>query len=225
MKHSLTIKFIAIVLTAISVVAALAGGIGIIAMENANLYADDVSKLQDLEYDSIARTIAQDSANLYTVETFGNLPYLLERSLFNDPAERSDVDHWAVTIMENGQPVSSAGAANGNIAFTKTFTLQPLYPIVYIPEVDAEEETPDPTAPTEPDPSPTDYLYRETETIWENGRLASYTLYYYEAPEYTVTVSLQPNVLINSKLQILTDMFPYRYTFIGILAASLILFS
>ena len=45
MKHSLTIKFIAIVLTAISVVAALAGGIGIIAMENANLYADDVSNV------------------------------------------------------------------------------------------------------------------------------------------------------------------------------------
>ncbi len=225
MKHSLTVKFIVILLTALSVVSALAGGIGIIAMENANLYVDDVSKLQDLEYESIARTIAQDYAQLQAVEKYGNLPYLLERSLFKDPAERSDVDHWAVTIMENGQPLSSAGYASGNIAFSKTFTIQPLYPIVDIPEEDTEEDTEDPTAPTEPDTSPTDYLYRETETIWENGRLASYTLYYYEAPEYTVTVSLQPNVLINSKLQILTDMFPYRHAFVGILAVSLILFA
>ncbi len=226
MKHSLTAKFIAIVLTALSVISALAGGIGIIAMENANLYVDDVSKLQDLEYESIARTIAQDYADVHAVETFGNLPYLLERSLYSYPQERGDADYWSVTLLEKGKPISNAGYASQNIAFSKTFTIQPLYPIVDIPEDDTEEEeSQDPTEPTEPDTSPSDYLYRETETIWENGRLSSYTLYYYEAPEYTVTVSLQPNVLINSKLQILTDMFPYRHTFIGILAVSLILFA
>ena len=225
MKHSLTLKFIVILLTALSIVSALAGGIGIIAMENANLYVDDVSKLQDLEYESIARTIAQDYADLYAVEAYGNLPYLLERNLYSYPEERGDTDYWAVTLMENGLHLTSAGAAGGNIAFTKTFTIQPLYPIVDLSEEDTGEELQDPTAPTEPDTSPTDYLYRETETIWENGRLSSYTLYYYEAPEYTVTVSLQPNVLINSKLQILTDMFPYRFAFVGILAIGLVLFA
>lgn len=225
MKHSLTLKFIVILLTALSVISAFAGGIGIIAMENANLYVDDVSKLQDLEYESIANTIAQDYADLYAVETYGNLPYLLERSLYNDPQDRPDSDYWTATILENGLPVTSLGSASQNIAFTKTFTIRPLYPIVDIPDEDTGEDPEDPTNPTEPDTSPTDYLYRETETIWENGRISSYTLYYYEAPEYTVTVSLQPNVLINSKLQILTDMFPYRHTFIGILAAGLILFA
>ncbi len=225
MKHSLTLKFIVILLTALSVISALAGGIGIIAMENANLYVDDVSKLQDLEYESIAKTIAQDYANLYAVETYGNLPYLLERSLYNHPEERGDADHWAVAMFEADNQVANAGSVSGNVAFTKTFTIQPLYPIVDLPQEDTKEDSQETTEPTKPDTSPTDYLYRETETIWENGRLASYTLYYYEAPEYTVTVSLQPNVLINSKLQILTDMFPYRYTFIGILAAGLILFA
>ena len=225
MKHSLTVKFIVILLTALSVVSALAGGVSIIAMENANLYVDDVSKLQDLEYESIAKTIAQDYAELYAAETFGNLPYLLERSLFNDPQERSDADHWYVTLSEGETPLANAGTSGGNAAFSKTYTIQPLYPIIHIPQEDDEQEVQDPTAPTEPDTSPTDYLYRETETIWENGGLSSYTLYYYEAPEYTVTVSLQPNVLINSKLQLLTDMFPYRYVFISIFAVSLILFA
>lgn len=223
MKHSLTLKFIVLLLTALTVISALAGGVSITAMENANLYVDDVSKLQDLEYGSIARTIAQDYANLYAVETYGNLPYLLEQSLYNRPEDRVDAGHWTVVLMEDGNQISSAGSVNGSISFSKTFTIQPLYPILDLPEEDPEETPQDTTDPTEPDTSPTDYLYRETETIWENGRLVSYTLYYYEAPEYTVTVSLQPNVLINSKLQILTAMFPYRHTFIGIFAVSLIL--
>ena len=221
MKHSLAIKFAVILLTALSVLSALAGGVGIIAMENANLYVDDVSKLQDVEYESIAKTLAQDYAALYAVDTYGNLPYLLEHSLYSDPEDRNDKDFWSVTLVQDGQAISSAGAAAGGFAFTKTFAIQPLYPIVSAPE----EALPEETKPTEPVSAPTDYLYRETETIWENGRLATYTLYYYEAPEYTVTVSLQPNVLINSKLQILTSMFPHRYTFIGVLAASLILFA
>ena len=225
MKHSLALKFLVILLTALSVIATLAGGVGIIAMENANLYVDDVSKLQDLEYESIAETIAQDYAALYAVENYGNLPYLLERSLYSRPQERSDADFWAVALLENGETVSSFGSVSSDIAFAKTFTIQPLYPIVDIPEEELPDDEQETTDPTEPDSFPTDYLYRETETIWENGRLASHTLYYYEAPEYTVTVALQPNVLINSKLQILTDLFPYRYTFIGILAVGLVLFA
>ena len=225
MKHSLALKFFVILLTAISVVSALAGGVGIIAMENANLYVDDVSKLQDVEYDSIAKTIANDYVSLYALDTYGDIPYLVERSIYRHPEERSDVDHWAVTVSENGNQVSSFGTAGGDIAFTKTFTIQPLYPVTELPE-EEETDAPPSSVPTAPESSPkVDYLYRETETIWENGRLASYTLYYFEAPEYTVTVYLRPNVLINSKLQILTEMFPYRYTFIGILAVSLILFS
>ncbi|MBQ2892772.1 MAG: HAMP domain-containing histidine kinase [Oscillospiraceae bacterium] len=225
MKHSLTLKFIVLLLTAFTVIAALAGGAGIIAMENANLYVDDVSKLQDMEYESIAKTIAQDYANLYAVDTYGNLPYLLEQSLYNNPEDRVDAGHWTVTVYEEGRQVSAAGSVNGSVSFSKTFQIQPLYPILDEPEEDTQQDPQDPTAPTEPDTSPTDYLYRETETVWENGRLVSYILYYYEAPQYSVTVSLQPNVLINSKLQILTTMFPHRYTFIGVFAVSLILFA
>lgn len=225
MKHSLTTKFIVILLTALSVISALAGGIGIIAMENANLYVDDVSQLQDMEYESIAKSIAQDYANFYAVENYGNLPYLLEHSLYSHPEDRIDPDHWSLAMFEDGSEISHAGSANSNIAFSKTFTIQPLYPIIEIPKEDESVDPQDSTTPSEPDSSPTDYLYRETETIWENGRLSSYTLYYYEAPEYTVTVSLQSTVLLNSKLQILTDMFPYRYTFIGIFVASLIFFA
>ena len=223
MKHSLALKFVVIFLTALSVLCSLAGCVGIIAMENANLYADDVSKLQGMEYESIAKTIAQNYATLYAVENYGNLPYLLEQSLYDDPKERNDANFWTVTVFQGDEMISSAGTVSDSIAFSKTFAVQPLYPIVYDPDAKLPESTE--PGETQSNPSPTDYLYRETETIWENGRLASYTLYYYEAPEYTVTVSLQQNVLINSKLQILTGLFPYRYAFIGVLAVSLVLFA
>ena len=124
MKHSLVLKFVAILLTALALVSALGGGVGIIAMENANLYVDDVSKLQDLEYESIAKTIAQDSAQIYAVETYANLPYLLERSLYSRPEERSDTDFWAVILQKDGQTVSTLGSVSGNVAFSKTFTIQ-----------------------------------------------------------------------------------------------------
>ena len=218
MKHSLAFKFLVVLLTALSVTALIGCGLGIVALEDANLYADDLSKLQDTQYDRIAKSLAQSCADFYAVETYSNIPYLLKQEMYDDPQQRGDADHWSVTIAENGTPVSTLGSVNGGVAFTKTFTIDSRYPIV-----DIEEEETD-TDSDQPDSSPTDYLYRETKTIWENGGLSSYTLYYYEAPEYTVTVSVQPDVLTSSELQLLTVLFPYRYALIIVLAVCLILF-
>ena len=233
MKHTLLFKFLILLLTAISMVSVVAGGIGIIAMENSDLYVTDVSALKDVEYESIAKTIAQDYADLYAADKFGNLPYLLKKSMFSDPLERGDTEHWNITIKEGDLLLVQQGAIITKTAFEKTYTLTPLYPFYYEePEVE-EPEPPEsteetlepevqPTEATEPS-APTDYLYRATETIWENGRLASYDLYYYEAPTYTITIRMEESVLNSSKLQILTDMYPLRYTFIGILVAGFIL--
>lgn len=234
MKHTLLVKFIVLLLTALCAVSAFAGGVGIVALENSDLYVTDVSALQDLEYESIAKTIAKDYADLYAVESLGELPYLLKKDMYSDPTDRGDAEHWSVTLKEGDTVLSQRGSVSGEVAFVKTYTFTPLYPIHYAePEqeeiptepTDVTEQPPEnPTEPTESD-APTDYLYRATETIWENGRLASYELYYYEAPEYTVTISMEEGVLNSSKLQILTTMYPYRHTFIGILAAGLILFA
>ena len=233
MKHTLLFKFLILLLTAISMVSVVAGGIGIVAMENSDLYVTDVSALKDVEYESIAKTIAQDYANLYAADKFGNLPYLLKKSMFSDPLERGDTEHWNISIKEGDLLLVQQGTRIDNIAFEKTYTITPLYPFYYvepeveepeIPETTEETETPEdvPTEPTLPS-APTDYLYRATETIWENGRLTSYELYYYEAPTYTITIAMEESVLNSSKLQILTDMYPLRYTFIGILVVGFIL--
>ena len=233
MKHTLLFKFLILLLTAICTVSVFAGSIGIVAMENSDLYVTDVSALKDVEYESIAKTIAQDYANLYAADSLGNLPYLLKKSMFSDPLERGDTEHWSITLKEGDLFLAQQGTYVDKVAYEKTYTLTPLYPFYYVEPEEPEPEETEPTDETQEtieDPTeatessaPTDYLYRETETIWENGRIASYELYYYEAPTYTVTVTMGESVLNSSKLQILTDMYPYRHTFIGILVAGFIL--
>ena len=72
---------------------------------------------------------------------------------------------------------------------------------------------------------PDDYLYVEECVEWDSLYPYHYYLYYYQAPTYTVTVYMQPEVLESSSLHILTSIYPYRHTAIFILAAGLSLFA
>ncbi len=242
MKYSLPVKFIVILLTACSLVTAVAGAAGIISMESASLYVNSVDSLLDQTYGSIARSIAQSYAERYAVERLGDLPYVLRENLYPDPTERGDADHWYVVLLENGQVLAEEGLESGALqshTYFKSYTLSPEYPVVslyppdYVPPEPTEPESdPEPTQPTESveptepeSPVPQDYLYHERQTAWESGNFVSYHLYYYQAPEYTVRVYLQEDVLDNSSLQTLTDLYPYRYSFIIVLALGLILFA
>ncbi len=243
MKYSLPVKFIVIFLTACSLVTAVAGAAGIISMESSSLYVNSVDSLLDQTYGSIAKAIAQGLAERYAAERLGNLSYVMRENLYPDPADRSDADHWYAYLSEGGKVLEEVGAdtdAYATHAYAKPYTIAPLYAVVspygpnYVPPEpsvpEEDEETPtestEPTQPEEAEPLvPEDYLYYERMTNWENGSFVTYYLYYYQAPEYVVRVYLQEDVLDNSSLQILTDMYPYRYAFIIILALGLVLFA
>lgn len=243
MKHSITVKFLAILLTAVSLVAAFAGAVGIIAMEGAGLYVNSLDELQGHEYESIARSIANNYANLYAAEELGEIPYLLKQNLYPAPSERSDADHWFVQLKQNGVTLSEYGAesALSSNAMVEEYTIAPLYPIV---SRIGPQDKPDEQEPTQADENestsaaqqprssvyqdievPDGYLYYEQETNWNGGSFITYYLYYYQAPEYTVTVYLQEEVLENSSLHILTTIYPYRYGAIAVLVMGLIFFA
>ena len=82
MKHSILVKFIVLVLCALSLVAAIGGGAGIVALESSGLYVNDLDTLQDQECDSIADTIAKSFARRYAVTQLGDLPYILREEMF-----------------------------------------------------------------------------------------------------------------------------------------------
>jgi len=161
----------------------------------------------------------------YAVEQLGKLPYKLKQSLFPDPMSRGDAAYWCVKLQQGDKVLVDPGDLTG-YATSATFRLQPLYPIAadksqddLIPETTSP--TVQPTAPmgTEPETQssrgtrkpeniPDGYLYRETENYWDNGGITSCELYYYEAPEYTVTVYMEEGILDSSAMHLLTLLIP-----------------
>ena len=71
MKHSMILKFLAIVLAALSLVATVAGTMGIVAMENAGLYVRGLDELQDQQCEVIAATVAKSFAQCHAVGRVG----------------------------------------------------------------------------------------------------------------------------------------------------------
>jgi signal transduction histidine kinase len=221
MKHSIFVKFLVILLASLSILTAVACSAGIYAMESADLYANGIHSLQDQQYDILARSIAKSYATWYAVESEGNLSYSMMQSLYTDPESRSDTQHWTVSLSQ-GDNLLVEPKELPNCSFAKSYTITSEYPIALYPQEqpgasdsESSDEPPTPTVPT-------GYLYRRSETFWHDGQWDSYELYYYEAPEYTVTVYLQEEALNNSSLDLLTGLFPYRYTMITGLALGLI---
>ena len=238
MKHGLISKFIAVFLAALSLVAAVSSITGIVAIENAGLYVNGLEILQNQEYQSTAEDIASRFVNLYAVEHLGGLPYKLKLSLYPNPSDRGDAEYWRIKLQQGDRVLVDPGSTEG-FQTSATMTFRPLYPIAAdktapkpmepSPETTTSPETAGGTeAGTEKNQRPANipdgYLYRETETYWENGGLTSCELYYYEAPEYTVTVYMTEAILESSSIHMLTLLFPYRYACIGILVVGLIVF-
>ena len=237
MRHSIVVKFLMILLTACSLVAAVAGGAGIVAMEGAELYVNGLEELRERECSSIATSIANAYVQNYAAKTLGSVPYPLLQSRYPDPNNRGDAEHWTVKLQLGDQILEDPGV-DKKYTHVKEYTLAPLFPVVttYSPE-DKPQEPTDPTGTTAPTQGgarraplddaevPDGYLYYDQETSWVGNGFQTYYVYYYQAPEYTVTVYMDDEVLESSALQILTMMFPYRYGFIFILAACILLFA
>lgn len=230
MRYSILVKFLVILLTACSLVAAIGGAAGIVAMEGAGLYVNGLEVLQDQEYESIADAVAEGTANRYAAKNLSNLSYASLESRYPDPKNRGDAAHWLVQLREKDNILMDAGNTDG-FTIVKEYTLVPVFPVISIYGPDyAPPESTDPTE-EERNPSayevlaPEGYLYHQSDTVWEGAGFATYHYYYYEAPEYTVTVYMRPGVLESSSLHLLTNLYPHRFTFVAILAAGLLLFA
>ena len=238
MKHSVILKFLAMFLAAFSLMTAVAGTVGIVAMENAGLYVNGLDELQDQKCEDIADAVARSYATLYAVDAYSNLNYTLRNDLYSDPENRADAEYWFIRLEQDGEILVDPGDVSVYSDFW-TYTVAPHYPIAsnkrpaQQPAEDATEAgvtAPTTSSPRSSNPQsfvgveiPEDYLYYETHNRWEDCFSTGY-LYYCQAPEYTVTVYLQREVLESSSLHLLTLMFPYRYWFIAVLALGVMLF-
>ena len=133
MKHSVAIKFLAILLCALSIVSIAACGFGILFMENWNLYNTSLDDLKAQQSESIAMDIAVHYAQLQATQSLSNCPQeiiddvLMSHNLINNYV-RSD---YAVEIYEKGVLVFGLNnTADFPVEHAYTYPLVPNYPIV-----------------------------------------------------------------------------------------------
>ncbi len=237
MKHSIVLKFLAFLLAAVSLLAVVGSAAGIVAIESADLYVKGLDELQGHAYSSIAREVAQVYAQYYAADSLGELPYPLLRDWYEDPTDRTDAEHWYVTLTLDGKLFASEGKQSARYAYIKEFTEEPQYIIASLTDPretePASETTVPPETGTAPETTPStepestekvdeNFLYSSQETVLEGGRLVTYYLDYYRAPEYTVTVYLREEALDSSSLYLLNDIYPHRYAFVVLVAVGLL---
>ena len=244
MKHSILVKFVAIFLAAVSLVGAMASVAAIAAIERAGLYVNSLDELQGQQMDAISSDIAKSFTRLYAVKTFSNMTYSMRVNRYSDPQERADSAHWTLKLQQGDTVLEDPGDVSG-YAVVRQYTITPMYPIISLlgpndrqePETTVPPVTAPPTAAPGGTPAdndrqnaysgtevPENYLYYDAETVWDGGPV-TYYFYYFEAPEYTVTVYMQEDVLESSSLHVLTALYPIRYGAIAVLALGLLFFA
>ena len=140
MKYSVTVKFIAIILCACSLVAVAFSGIGIAFVEGYDLYHTPLETVQQREVNSIGENLAWHHAQTYAVQTLSNAPQEVLDNLKHSYYTNRYYGQYEVTIFENGQPVSSEGNADVATGWEYKTTIRPNYPVVTSTYLVSEDE-------------------------------------------------------------------------------------
>ena len=132
MKNSITLKFIAFVLCACSLVSIIFSGFGIAFMQGYNLYLTPLETLQQEQFNFASATLADYYAQWHAAESLSNAPDRLLSSLFSSYYVNHVGNEYAVEIYEDAQlayTVNDPDALKGQ-RYEFTYTISPKYPIV-----------------------------------------------------------------------------------------------
>ena len=175
MKYSVTVKFIAIILCACSLVAVAFSGIGIAFMEGYDLYREPLENKQAEQMEMVGSTIANHHAQMYAVSTLSNVPEDMLYSVGYNYQYVYQYGGYLVDIYENGEPVASEAVSfddsvDRENCYVYQQTVRPHYPVVtgtyYVGENGKMEET-------LPAPVPEDSSEEPTVTMDSNIAVAS----------------------------------------------------
>lgn len=230
MKHSIAIKFVAITLTALAFVIAAFGGAGILLLETNGLYNDSLESQRKEWYDKAGQYVAWEYASRYAAKHLGACSETLVDWLYDETYYGMESDRWQVVLYQDGRRISQTYQPVTN-AISREYTFSVEYPVASKKSPFQQTEPTEPSEPTEPieptEPMETETppLYTSRFTIWENGEMVDYYLSYYESPVYTIEVEMDPMIIDGTPSASLVNLYPHRYTFIGILISGLVLFA
>ena len=128
MKHSVALKFLAMLLCALSVVSIAACGFGILFMENWNLYNMPLEDIRKDRLESMSNSIAWNHAQLHAAQSLSNCP----REMLDDILLYGNYvpGNYAVEIFLDGETVYTMNdPASLRTPYVSEHTVTPDYPI------------------------------------------------------------------------------------------------
>ena len=220
MRYSIPVKFIAVLLTAVALVAAFGGILGIAQVAELGLYTDGFDRWVDNRLQWQAYDLAKKLTERYAVRALTNCSDELLEELGYFYVFTESV-HWTgfgesvydYSIVDGkGNVLAGQKGIRENVP---TYEHQAVITVHYPVEV---------TIPAVIDEIyGGEYLYKDTKypEIYENKPV---TIRYYESPQYTVTVRMDAEAAIgrtNSSLKLVQMIYELRYGMMILLAVSL----
>lgn len=132
MKHSITVKFLAFVLCALSLVSVIFSGVGIAFMQGYDLYHTPLEAIRQQQMNYASSTLAEYYAQWHAAQTLSNAPASLLSNIYSSYYVNQMGSQYAVEIYENGQLVYSINSVDDlkGQKYDFAYTITPNYPIV-----------------------------------------------------------------------------------------------
>ena len=224
MRYSIPVKFIAVLLTAVALVAAFGGILGIAQVAELGLYTDGFDRWVDNRLQWQAYDLTKKLTERYAVRTLTNCSDELLEELgyfyvFTESVHWTGFgeDTYDFSIADSkGKEMAGQTGLRENVP---TYEYQTVITVHYPVEV---------TIPAVIDEIyGAEYLYRDTvyPEIYERKPV---TIRYYESPQYMVTVRLDAEAAIgrtNSSLQLVRMIYEMRYGMMILLVVALAIFA
>ena len=132
MKHSITVKFLAFILCALSLVTMVFSGTGIAFMEAYDLYRTPLAVIEQDQLNFASTTLAEYYAQWHAAESLSNAPESLLSDIFDSYYVNHIGSQYAVEIYEEGELVyhiNSVDDLRGQ-KYDFSYTISPNYPVV-----------------------------------------------------------------------------------------------
>jgi len=223
-RYSVPVKFIAIVLSAVALVAACASGLGIIQVAELNLYTDGFEGWVQNRLEWQANSLAKNLTERYAVRSLTNCPdevleelgywYVFQESVHWTGMDEASYD-FSITKEDGGVLAADKNMLpeqQENAAAYQT-VCSVKYPVLVTDAEDIDAAF------------GKEYLYRET-VYPEAYDGKPVIIRYYQSPDYTVKVTLDANTVLDrsgTSLELVQLIYKLRYHMMVILTVSLIL--
>ena len=202
MKHSIALKFLAILLCALSMVSIATCSFGVLFMENWNLYNMPLETLKNQQLDSMSSAIAWNHAQIHAAQSLSNCPH----EILDDALTHTNYvpGNYAVEIYQGAELVYSMNDPSQlRSVCVSEHIIAPNYPIVTyqytqnmqeaagVPIIEATE-SPLPVLPTEPLPTADPSVPTIEFDVQESGIHATAPVMEFEFSQDTAAATIPP---------------------------------